>query len=87
MNKTDARALFSEMHPGFFERAYIKEMAEDLTHEELILRLDDFDPTLYDKSFDSSVSFGIFSGDRAAVRGAAVEYALGLLLSAAQRSS
>ena len=65
MNKTDARALFSEMHPGFFEREYIQEMAEDLTHEELILRLDDFDPTLYDKSFDSSVSFGIFSGDRA----------------------
>ena len=61
-DKKDYEALFTEMHPGFFEKEYIRSMNEEWTYEEMILRLDEFDPNAYQKTFDSDVSFGFFQG-------------------------
>ena len=61
-DKKDYEALFLEMHPGFFEQEYIRSMKEEWICEEMILRLDEFDPNLYLKTFDSSISFGVFQG-------------------------
>ena len=61
-DKKDYEALFLEMHPGFFEKEYIRSMKEEWICEEMILRLDEFDPSSYSKSFDSGISFGIFQG-------------------------
>ena len=61
-DKKEYEALLLEMHPGFFEREYITSMKEDHICEEMILRLDAFDPEAYTKTFDSSVSFGFYHG-------------------------
>ena len=60
--RNDYEALFREMHPGFFGKEYIRSMKEEWICEEMALRLDDFDPDAYGKTFDSSVSFGFFRG-------------------------
>ena len=60
--RKDYEALFREMHPGFFERDYIRSMEEEWICDEMVLPLDEFDPDAYGKSFDGSVSFGIFRG-------------------------
>ena len=60
--KKDYEALFMEMHPGFFEREYIRSINEEWSYEEMILPLDEFDPNAYQKTFDSDISFGIFQG-------------------------
>ena len=61
-DRKDYEALFREMHPGFFEKEQIRSMNEEWTCEEMVLRLDEFDPNAYEKTFDSSVSFGFFRG-------------------------
>lgn len=61
-DRKDYEALFLEMHPGFFEKDYIRSINEKVICEEMILRLDEFDPDSYLKSFDSSISFGFFKG-------------------------
>lgn len=63
-DKKDLEALFLEMHPGFFEREYIRSIPEGLVCEEMILPLDTFDPGAYRKSFEDSVSFGFFHGSQ-----------------------
>lgn len=60
--RKDYEALFRDMHSGFFERDYIRSMNEAWVSEEMILRLDEFDPDAYRKTFDSGVSFGLFDG-------------------------
>ena len=60
--KKDYEALFLEMHPGFFEKESIRSMSEEAVCEEMILRLDEFNPDSYLKAFDSSISFGIYQG-------------------------
>ena len=60
--RKDYEALFREMHPGFFEREYIRSINEEWIYEEMILPLDGFNPDEYRKTFDSSVTFGIFRG-------------------------
>ena len=61
-DKKDYEALFHEMHPGFFEKEFIRSIDREWTYEEMILRLEEFDPEVYRKTFDSSVSFGFFQG-------------------------
>ena len=58
----DYEAIFQEMHPGFFEKEYIRSMNEEWICEEMILRLDEFDPNAYQKTFNSNITFGIFQG-------------------------
>ena len=47
---------------GFFATEQIRSMNEEWNYEEMILRLDEFDPNAYRKTFDSNISFGIFQG-------------------------
>lgn len=61
-SKKDYEVLFREMHPGFFEKEHIRSLDGEWTYDEMILRLEAFDPEVYRKSFDSSVSFGFFEG-------------------------
>ena len=63
-DRKDYEALFRKMHPGFFQKKYIREINEEWTYEEMILPLDEFDPAVYQKTFDSSVSFGRYRGNR-----------------------
>ena len=68
----DWEALFLEMHPGFFDAENIRSMKEEWVCDEMILRLEDFDPDAWRKSFDGSVTFGPFRGSMEELR-AAVE--------------
>ena len=61
-DRKDYETLFGEMHPGFFEREYIRSIDEGEIYEEMILRLDEFDPDVYRKTLDSDISFGLFQG-------------------------
>ena len=61
-DRKDYEALFREMHPGFFDKEWILSMDEDRIFEEMILRLDEFDPDAYGKTLDKSVSFGLYRG-------------------------
>ena len=61
-DRKDYEALFREMHPGFFEKEQIRSIDEGEIYEEMILPLDEFDPDIYQKIFDSRVSFGFWHG-------------------------
>lgn len=61
MNKQDWITLFNSMHPGFFEREYIRAQPEDAVFSEMILPLGEFDGSRYEKALDG-VSFGFFEG-------------------------
>lgn len=64
MEKQEAIALFHSMHPGFFERDYIRSITEDSwTFDEMILRLDEFESNRYEKELDASITFGYFDGE------------------------
>ena len=58
----DYETLFLELHPAFFERENIRSLNEEWICEEMVLRLDEFDPGAYQKTFDGSVSFSCFNG-------------------------
>ena len=60
--KKEYEALFREMHPGFFEKEHIRSIDDGEIFEEMILRLDEFDPDAYQKTFDSRITFGIWEG-------------------------
>ena len=56
-------ALFHEIHPGFFDRDYIKRVQEDEPASEMFLDLREFDENCYEKMFPENVTFGYFNGD------------------------
>ena len=64
MEKQEAITLFHNMHPYFFEREYIQSLSEDWTFDEMLLRLDKFDAHTYEKTLDTSITFGFFEGNR-----------------------
>ncbi len=61
--KNQYEELFLEMHPGFFDRDYIKRVPADEAATEMLLMLDEFDYNIYSKSFGKEVTFGYFHGD------------------------
>lgn len=65
MEKQEAITLFHSMHPNFFESEGIQSLSEDWIFDEMLLRLEKFDIHKYEKTLDSSVTFGFFEGDRA----------------------
>lgn len=65
MNKQDFTALMNSIYPGFFEKEYIRNLPDDCICDEMVLPLDEFNPSLYDKKMDDSVSFGYYQGDLA----------------------
>ena len=64
MKKQEAIILFNSIHPDFFEQEYIQNLSEDWTFDEMFLRLDEFDMHKYEKSLDTSITFGFFEGNR-----------------------
>lgn len=61
----DMKKLFHMMHPDFFNREYIKSISDDkIIFDEMLLNLNDFDDSIYEKSFDNTVSFGFYCGNR-----------------------
>ncbi|MCR5466696.1 MAG: GNAT family N-acetyltransferase [Lachnospiraceae bacterium] len=55
--------LFLSIHPGFFERDYVKRVPEDESASEMFLRLQEFDPECYQKDLPENVTFGYYNGD------------------------
>ena len=62
MNSLNWNDLFSALHPGFFEAPSIRTLPEGDVFEELALNLRAFDPAVYAKQLDDSVTFGSVRG-------------------------
>ena len=62
MTKEQYEALFMEMHPGYFEREYVRAVPEDEPASEMMLALIDFDEDSYTKTLDKEVTFGYYEG-------------------------
>ena len=59
------KELFHMMHPDFFNREYIESISDDkIVFDEMMIDLNDFDDLSYEKTFDNSVSFGFYDGNR-----------------------
>ena len=62
MSKLNWNELFLAMHPDFFASGSIRALPENEIFEELALDLSAFDPAVYEKKLDPSVTFGFFQG-------------------------
>ncbi len=65
-------AIFNEIHQGFFERDYVKRVADDEPASEMFMGLDNIDAFSYEKSFPADITFGYYEGDMEELK-AAVE--------------
>ncbi|MBR1557656.1 MAG: hypothetical protein IJ647_07845 [Prevotella sp.] len=63
MKESFYRALFNDMHPGFFERPQIRAMPEEEVFDEMLLDLSTFDVNRYHKDLPKSISFGYYEGN------------------------
>ena len=63
MNKQEAMKLFHSMHPDFFAQEGIRSLSEEWVFAEMLLRLDEFDGSRYNKAMDAAVTFGFFEGE------------------------
>lgn len=62
MTRQNYIELFDQIYPGFFERENIRSLPADEIFDEMVLWLEDFEPGIYRKELDDSVSFGFFEG-------------------------
>ena len=63
ITKEQWATLFNEIHPGYFERDYVKRVADDEPASEMFLDLNSFDEHSYAKSFLENITFGYYNGD------------------------
>lgn len=63
MKRAEAIRLFEQMHPGFFERPFIRAMGKERVFEEMILALDGFCVERKRIPVPDGVAFGMFTGD------------------------
>ena len=63
MTKEQYESLFMEMHPGYFEREYVRAIPDDEPASEMMLLLSDFDEDIYPKTFGDEVTFGYYEGE------------------------
>ena len=63
----DHRALFHHLHPGFFDRDYIKALPENETYAEMILPLKGFSPDQREIPVPEGVAFGPYEGSLTAL--------------------
>lgn len=63
MEKNELIALFNNMHPDFFEARHIRSLPKEYIFDEMILSLELFDPTVYERDLGETVTFGFFAGD------------------------
>ena len=61
------KALFDSMHPGFFDRQYIKDRDEDEIYEEMILPLEGFRDSELD--YPDGIVYGLYTGSIEDLRG------------------
>ncbi len=66
--KIDYAALFHHIHPGFFEKDYIKALPAEHVFDEQVLRLADFDPEALGIPAPAHITYGFFTGDIAALQ-------------------
>ena len=64
--------IFNEIHPGFFDRDYVKRVADDEPASEMFMGLKNIDACSYEKSFPENITFGYYEGDMKELK-AAVE--------------
>lgn len=63
MEQEQYRALFNSMHPGFFERDYIRPIPPQNVYEEMILPLESFDAAAFHLPVPEGTSFGFYNGE------------------------
>ena len=63
MDKKEKERLFNELHPGFFDREYVRKIPENEVATELMMYLRDFDPKCYNKTLSENITFGFYNGD------------------------
>ncbi|MBP3917836.1 MAG: GNAT family N-acetyltransferase [Clostridia bacterium] len=63
MNRQDFITIFDNIYPHFFEGDNIRNLSKERVCEEMVLSLDAFDPTIYDKKLDDRISFGFYTED------------------------
>ena len=63
MNKHDYISLFNSIYPKHFESEIIQALPEELYFDEMILPLNEFDISKYNKKFDTDITFGFYDGD------------------------
>ena len=64
--------VFNETHPGFFDRDYVKRVADDEPASEMFMGLENIDACSYEKSLPADITFGYYEGDTEELK-AAVE--------------
>ena len=63
MKRAEAIGLFEQMHPGFFERPYIKAMKKENVYEEMILALEAFSAEALTIDVPQGIVFGMYESD------------------------
>lgn len=63
-----ALELFNTLHPGFFEKAWVKAMDPSGEYEQMVLKLDDFSETDYALTCPEHIRFDFFEGNMAELR-------------------
>ena len=66
----DYRALFHLMHPGFFDKPFIRDLDPEDVFAEQIMALSGFDPNAVDIPIPPDITFGFYQGDMAALHAA-----------------
>ncbi len=61
MNKQEYIELFNSVNPDFFEKEYIKKLPDNAIFDEMILPLNEFEPSKYEHSFENDISFGYYN--------------------------
>ena len=69
----DYRELFDSIHPGFFEKPYIREMPEEYIFTELVMDLRTERPAVPAYRPPEGITFGKFKGDIAKLREAVAQ--------------
>lgn len=62
MDNQECLLLFKNMYPDHFEREVVRGLPDDLVFEEMILSLNNFNISKYDKKLDNDISFGFYNG-------------------------
>ena len=63
MKREEAMGLFERMHPGFFEKPYIKAIAKGNVYEEMTLALADFSGDALTIAVPQGITFGMYEAD------------------------
>lgn len=61
--KLNFSKMFMDMHPGFFEKEYIKNIGDSREYKELILWASDIEKTNIPIEVPDNITFGMYEGD------------------------